>query len=252
MSVSFDRAASYYDETRGFPPGVETHVGALFAQAGGLTRLSRVIEIGIGTGRIALPLSPHVGAYYGVDISTGMMARLRSKPGGASIHLAQADAGKLPFPTAAFDAVIATHVFHLVSDVPGVLAEVARALRPGALLLHGWNIGIRDPLQEEWNRVARVNEEAMRRRTLLIDMGWTPVGGEHVYRFSVARAPQEMVEMIQRRSWSGCWKMSDDEINALVDHLSGYISANYADPHTPVEHETGFTIQAYRPPAAQS
>jgi ubiquinone/menaquinone biosynthesis C-methylase UbiE len=250
MSVSFDRAASYYDETRGFPSGVETHVGALFAQAGGLTQSSRVIEIGIGTGRIALPLAPHVGAYYGVDISTAMMARLRSKPSGESIHLVQGDASKLPFPTAAFDAVIATHVFHLVSDVPAVLAEVARALRPGAMLLHGWNTGIRDALQEEWNRVARVNEEAMRRRTLLIDMGWTPVGDEHVHRFAITRAPQEMVDMIKRRSWSGCWQMSDDEINGLVDHLQTYIAAHYTDPHTPIPHETGFSIQAYKPPVA--
>jgi ubiquinone/menaquinone biosynthesis C-methylase UbiE len=249
MSVSFDRAASYYDETRGFPLGVDTHVGALFAQVGGLTSSSRVMEIGIGTGRIALPLSPHTGSYYGVDISTAMMARLRSKPGGTAIHLAQADAGKLPFPTSTFDAVIATHVFHLVSDVPGVLAEVARALRPGAMLLHGWNTGFHDALQEEWNRLTRTNQEGLRRRTLLIDMGWTPMGEEQSYRYVVPRAPQEVVDMIKRRSWSGCWSMRDDEINTLVDQMRAYIAAHYTDPHTAIPQETGFSVQAYRPPA---
>lgn len=248
MSISFDRAASYYDETRGFPPGIEVHVGEMFAQAGSLTSSSRVIEIGIGTGRIALPLAPHVGAYYGVDISTAMMARLRSKPGGEAIHLAQADAGKLPFPDAAFDAVVATHVFHLVSDVPGVLSEVARTLRPGAMLLHGWNSGFHDGLQEEWNRLTQSNQEGMRRRTLLIDNGWTPVGEELSYRYAVPRAPQEVVDMIKRRSWSGCWQMSDNELNSLVEQMQNYIAVHYADPHTPILQETGFNVQAYRPP----
>jgi ubiquinone/menaquinone biosynthesis C-methylase UbiE len=249
MSVSFDRAASYYDETRGFPPGVETHVGAMFASVGGLAESSRVVEIGIGTGRIALPLAPHVGAYYGVDISTAMMARLRSKPGGASIRLMQGDAGKLPFATAAFDAVIATHVFHLVSDVPGVLAEVARVLRPGAHLLHGWNnLGFRDALQEEWNRLMRSNDEIMRRQTLLRDMGWTPVGEEQIYRYPIARAPQDMIDSIEKRIWSGCWRMSDEEITAALEHIRAFIAAHYPDPHQAVEQETGFSVQAYRPP----
>jgi hypothetical protein len=49
-SVTFNQAADFYDETRGFPPGEEAHVGALVARAGQLTRTSRVLEVGIGTG----------------------------------------------------------------------------------------------------------------------------------------------------------------------------------------------------------
>jgi hypothetical protein len=45
QSVVFDRAADYYDETRGFPPGEETGAAAQFAQAGNLTRQSRVLEV---------------------------------------------------------------------------------------------------------------------------------------------------------------------------------------------------------------
>jgi ubiquinone/menaquinone biosynthesis C-methylase UbiE len=59
-SINFDRAASYYDETRGFPAGVEEQVGAFIAQSVNLDANSRVLEVGVGTGRIALPLSPHL------------------------------------------------------------------------------------------------------------------------------------------------------------------------------------------------
>jgi ubiquinone/menaquinone biosynthesis C-methylase UbiE len=68
QSVAFDRAAHFYDDTRGFPAGEDRAVAALISQAGGLTATSRILEIGIGTGRIALPLASHVGAIYGVDI----------------------------------------------------------------------------------------------------------------------------------------------------------------------------------------
>jgi ubiquinone/menaquinone biosynthesis C-methylase UbiE len=67
-SVVFDRAASFYDETRGFPPGEERSIAALISRVGHLGPDSRVFEIGIGTGRIALPLARHVRAVYGIDL----------------------------------------------------------------------------------------------------------------------------------------------------------------------------------------
>src|SRR5262245_32739176 len=115
-SVSFDRAAEYYDQTRGFPPGVENPATALFMKAGNLTSHSRVLEIGVGTGRIALPLVSQVGSFFGIDISPAMMHRLRSKPGGEKIALIQGDALHLPFADASLDAVVAVHVFHLIPN----------------------------------------------------------------------------------------------------------------------------------------
>ncbi len=112
-SVRFDRAASYYAETRGFPPGEEGAVAACFCAAGDLTPASQMLEIGVGAGRIALPLAARVGAVYGVDLSRPMIDRLRAKRSGETVYLTQADATRLPFPSAVFDAAVAVHVFHL-------------------------------------------------------------------------------------------------------------------------------------------
>jgi ubiquinone/menaquinone biosynthesis C-methylase UbiE len=60
MSVVFDRAVAFYDRTRGLPLQAETwmaEVVGVQVPAG-----SPVLEIGIGTGRIALPLVRHGGA----------------------------------------------------------------------------------------------------------------------------------------------------------------------------------------------
>jgi len=50
-----------------------------------LSRGGRVLELGIGTGRIALPLSRTGVAVEGIDASEAMVARLHSKPGGKNI-----------------------------------------------------------------------------------------------------------------------------------------------------------------------
>ncbi len=96
-SVVFDRAADYYDQTRGFPPGEDKHVAALLARVGNWNKQSRVLEIAVGTGRIAAPLASLVAEMVGVDLSLAMMARVRTKPAGDSIRLAQADVTRLPF-----------------------------------------------------------------------------------------------------------------------------------------------------------
>ncbi|HJW36741.1 MAG TPA: hypothetical protein VJ769_08885, partial [Actinomycetes bacterium] len=54
MSVTFDRAAGFYDESRGLRPEVSELVADRAEEAVGPA--ARLLEIGVGTGRIALPL----------------------------------------------------------------------------------------------------------------------------------------------------------------------------------------------------
>lgn len=50
-----------------------------------LARGGRALELGIGTGRIALPLAARGVAVHGIDASAAMVARLRAKPGGLAV-----------------------------------------------------------------------------------------------------------------------------------------------------------------------
>jgi SAM-dependent methyltransferase len=78
-------AARYDGETADLP--VEPTVDFLAALADGGTAL----ELGIGTGRIALPLAARGVRVSGIDLSPEMVARLREKPGGAEIPVAIGD-----------------------------------------------------------------------------------------------------------------------------------------------------------------
>ena len=75
-----ERVAATYDDDRSEmfqPAAIEPAVGLLVELAGG----GRALELGIGTGRIALPLARRGVPVHGIDLSRAMVARLRAKPG---------------------------------------------------------------------------------------------------------------------------------------------------------------------------
>jgi len=122
--ISFDRIADVYDETRGLPPTpLAKAIGFLAEELQG----KRVLEIGVGTGRYAVPLQKSGIEVIGVDIAPKMVARGLEK---GLRDVVFADGARLPFRDRVFDAVTSNHVLHLVPDWKRVLAEARRVLRP--------------------------------------------------------------------------------------------------------------------------
>jgi SAM-dependent methyltransferase len=82
--------AKRYDESTGdeFDPRVIDATADFLA---GLAGDGAVLELGIGTGRIALPLAQRGVEVHGIDVSPEMLARLREKPGGADIPVTIGD-----------------------------------------------------------------------------------------------------------------------------------------------------------------
>ena len=76
-----DRMAEIYDEWFAVPSDTEDTVGFLSDLAGP----GPVLELGIGTGRIALPLAQRGYEVHGVDSSEAMVEMLRGKNGGEGI-----------------------------------------------------------------------------------------------------------------------------------------------------------------------
>jgi len=138
--ISFDRAAAYYDATRGYGEGSAERIRDAIVAYTGIGQGARVLELGVGTGRIMLPFIRAGYDVTGVDLSQTMMDRLLAQiagdPGraGYRVELHQADITALPFGDAAFDLVVAVHVLHLVDDWRAALREARRVLRPGGEL----------------------------------------------------------------------------------------------------------------------
>ena len=133
-SVNFDRAAGFYDATRALPATAMAQLTGLLAAE--LAGRQPCVEIGVGTGRFALPLRAAGIAMAGTDISGAMLRRLAANAGGGSpFPLAQADATRLPFAAGTFGSVLAVHVLHLIPDWRVAVDEAVRVLRPGGALL---------------------------------------------------------------------------------------------------------------------
>lgn len=121
--LSFDRVATVYDETRGLSPRAVARVLAVLVdELGG----KRVLEIGVGTGRYAVPLQKSGIRVIGVDISRPMVDFGLAK---GMRDVLFADGSRLPFAAGAFDVATTNHVLHLIGNWREVLVEVARATR---------------------------------------------------------------------------------------------------------------------------
>jgi SAM-dependent methyltransferase len=115
------RVAAAYDQESAemFAPAVvDPAVDVLAGLAGG----GRALELGIGTGRIALPLARRGVAVHGLELSRAMVARLRAKPGGEAIGVTIGD-----FATTRVDGTFAVAylVFNTIMNLTTQEAQVA-------------------------------------------------------------------------------------------------------------------------------
>ena len=97
----------------------------------------RILDAGVGTGRNA-PFYPRGTRVVGIDLSPAMLvhAERRRTQSAASIELRQMDVANLDFPSASFDAAVATFLFCVLADdqqVPA-LRELRRVVRPGGTI----------------------------------------------------------------------------------------------------------------------
>lgn len=133
-SLVFDRAVDYYDKTRSLSSAsMDKLVSLIRAEVGG----GPCLEIGVGTGRIALPLQAGDTDMMGLDLSQPMLRRLVHNAGERlPFPLVAADAASLPFGDDSFSAALAVHVLHLIPEWPRALRELVRVVRPaGALVI---------------------------------------------------------------------------------------------------------------------
>jgi SAM-dependent methyltransferase len=116
-----ERVAARYDESSAemFDPAVVDPVIAFLVELAGS---GRALELGIGTGRIALPLAQRGVRVHGIELSKAMAARLRAKSGAEDIGVTIGD-----FATTTVDGTfsVAYLVFNTISNLTTQAAQVA-------------------------------------------------------------------------------------------------------------------------------
>ncbi|HTP55012.1 MAG TPA: class I SAM-dependent methyltransferase [Thermoplasmata archaeon] len=137
---AFDDISEVYDETRS--PADPAALDAVVAHLRG-AGIARLLEVGVGTGRIAGPLGERGLSVVGLDAARRMLEKARAK---GVARLVQGSAHRLPFADGAFDAALFVHVLHVVDRPESVIREAARVSSAGVYAL--MNPARRDPGRE--------------------------------------------------------------------------------------------------------
>ena len=159
-SLSFDGLTAYYDQTRTFDLNRFGQAMEWLVSRFPPSQFPAILEPGVGTGRIALPLVERGYQVIGVDISEGMLkvcaAQSRALGTDSALCCLRGDAVCLPLRARSFDLCVAVHLFYFISDWRGAVREMLRALKPfGTLILLHTGFGTEVPhLNERYRDMA--------------------------------------------------------------------------------------------------
>lgn len=97
-----------------------------------------VLDVGCGTGSLALRLAPSAATVHGLDISSEMIRIARGKAeteavANVSFHVGALDSCE--FEPGSLDGICAYSLLHLVDDLPATLGRIHRLLKPGGFFV---------------------------------------------------------------------------------------------------------------------
>jgi SAM-dependent methyltransferase len=240
LDYRFDnRVAAQYDALRGHPPEVSPRIGEALARLFGPG--ARVLEPGVGTGRIALPLVAAGCQVVGVDLSADMLRALAGREE-RELSLVRGDITRLPFCAQAFDAAVCVHVLHLV-DSRSVLRQLLQLLRPGGciVLARDWI----DPgsfagqLRNEFRQAVvdladSVDFPVGARGHVqqLTDLGAVPLhaGEEQIaVEWQTRLSPMQVLDGIRSRDDAESWVLPDPLLQRVMARLDAYSAGQWDD-----------------------
>ena len=170
VTALYDLYASRYDRIKGFDPETEAaYLGERALRALRDVAAPLVLDVATGTGRLPLALlemPTFNGHVWGVDLSRRMLrvAAAKLDPYDGRARLLWGPAERLPFVDGVFDMVTCLEALEFLQDQRAALAEIARVLRPGGVLLtsrrRGRDARLMPGRALDARRLARVLEEA--------------------------------------------------------------------------------------------
>lgn len=257
----FDRVADVYDRTRAMPADAADAVTA--GIAGVLGRGARVLEIGVGTGRIAAPLAAAGLRMVGVDLSRPMLDRLRDKR--AAVSAVVGDVAALPFRAGCVDAAVLVHVLHLVSDPRQVVRDAYATVRAGGAVLLGRTehtpSAMRRIIELTWRIVEEVGGPALKPPdwNAVSVAAFGDVASEQgaaiddrvLARWTERATGRQLLDAFAARTYSSTWAIPDAMMSTLLARLEPALRESLGDLERPLATDTSFVLTIARLPDAR-
>lgn len=254
-SISFDRAADFYDQTRDLAEPVATHGIPALLSLIAPREVCRILDVGIGTGRIAVPLINLGADVIGIDLSLKMMAKLRQK--NPTARIAQADASQLPFPDHTFDAALTTHVLHLIGPWREALHEFKRVIKPGGVYINAWH-------HHQDRSVSQAIRDDWRERVRARGVNWRRPGAQlpddviaelkalgnfeeiQLVQYPTTSTARFELDRIANRVMSDAWQVPAAVYDVTLNETRAWAGREYGDLDRPVVEDRHFIAQVVR------
>ena len=160
---------------------------------------ARVLDAGAGTGFLSLLLAAQGYQVTAMDLSTGMLEKLRAKATGQGLDVEIVRADAVSPPDGPFDAVVERHLLWTLPDPPAALAAWRQAVPTGRLVL----------IEGTWGKTTGIPAVQAEARRLARRFRGAEPGHHGHYTDRVVNAlphangitPAEMVSLVQASPW---------------------------------------------------
>lgn len=221
--LDYEAEAAHYDRTRGGVPRAEAAAEAVLRLVPATART--LLDVTCGTGLVTERLTRAGLRVYGADAAHAM---LRTADGRLPGRTVRADARRLPLPDASLDAVTAVWLLHLVPFAPRIVAEAARVLRPGGVLVatvdkdaaHDVGSDIDELLRPHRSHAAASDRSDLITRHAVAH-GLVPTPGTHFTGHGQGSTPRDTARKL-RSGYFASWFDGD---SASVDALAAALAA---------------------------
>ena len=198
---------------------------------------ARVLDLGCGTGRFALPMAERLRFNVtGADASEGMLAQAKEKDVSDVVRWDHQSADDLTYSARSFDVVFMSHLLHHLSDPPAVIVNCKQILADCGVILirYGAIEQIRDDAVHRFFPEALALDE-VRTPTVNIVEGWLrDAGFKDIVSEEIAQQSYETgmdrLRAIKAKNISVLNMISQRAFENGICALKEYVSSHPDDP----------------------
>ncbi len=239
-AMSYVDVAKRYNDINHIPLEAASRLGQAVASLAG--EGARIVDLGGGAGRVSVPVAACLDT-VSMDIEPHMLAACRAlaEERKVPIGLVVGTVLQLPFSDNHFDAVLITNVLHQVGKWRDALAEVARVLKPGGMLIMG-----RDILDE--GSCAGLLRQRSRAITAMVapEMVPTDAAGPALFQhlqamggqggppvvacsWTESLSPRDVLERMAERTHNETWSLNDEQLVDVMAQILPWAETHFDD-----------------------
>lgn len=235
--ADYNKIAPLYDRGRKLTQENITLWLGIISRLSGAAPGSRLLDLGCGTGRFAIPIARELGyRVTGADSSREMLAKAREKDEAGLVKWDLQDAQSLNFPDKSFDIVFMSFLLHHCDDQEKVISECHRILdeRGVILIRHAGMDQIREDVAHTFFPETLAIDEARmytvkRVEDCLKEAGFSGVTSEEIVQRSFDNS-RDHLEAILLKNTSTLTMIPQEAFDRGVGKLREYVKENPYDP----------------------